>query len=102
MIPYIDSSFQEENKNMQLEVYNLNWANDPSNKKWGGVCILYKETLGVCTECIICEVSISNSQRYIGIIYRSQSQDIIEFEDFLSNFEKVQVILLLDILYWYL
>lgn len=102
MIPYIDSSFQEENKNMQLEVYNLNWANDPSNKKWSGVCILYKETLGVCPECIICEVSISNSQRYIGIIYRSQSQDIIEFEDFLSNFEKVQVILLLEILYWYL
>ena len=40
-------------------------------------------------ECIICEVSIQNSKGYVGIVYRSPSQNIFEFENFLSNFEKV-------------
>ena len=36
-----------------------------------------------------CEVSIQNSKGYIGVIYRSPSQNTIEFENFLSNFEKL-------------
>ena len=40
-------------------------------------------------ECIICEVSIQNSKGYIGVIYRSPSQNIIEFENFALNSEKV-------------
>ena len=35
------------------------------------------------------EVSVRNSKGYIGVVYRSPSQDSFEFEDFLSNFEKV-------------
>ena len=71
-------------------------ADHPSNSKQGGVCILYKKTLGVCivkslsfNECIICEVSIQNSKGYVGVVSRSLSQDSFEFEKFLSNFEKV-------------
>ena len=58
--------------------------------------IFYKETLGVrivkslsFNECIICEVSIQNSKGYVGVVYRSPSQDSFEFENFLSNIEKV-------------
>ena len=36
-----------------------------------------------------CEVSIQNSKGYVGVAYRSSSQNIFEFEIFLSKFEKV-------------
>ena len=79
-----------------FEDYNLLRADHPSNSKRGGVCIVYKETLGVriakslsFNECIICEVSIQNSKGYFGVVYRSTSQNIFEYEIFLSKFEKV-------------
>ena len=68
----------------------------PSNVKQGSVCIFYKETLCVrvvtlssLSECIIFEVSIQNNKDYIGVVYRSPSQDTIEFQNFLSNFETI-------------
>ena len=71
-------------------------ADHPSNKKRGGVCIFYKETLParivnslIFNEWIVCEVSIQNRKGYIGVIYRSPRQNIIEFENFLSNFKKL-------------
>ena len=41
------------------------------------------------SECIVCEVSIKISRGYIGVIYRSPNQNIIEFENVLSDFEKL-------------
>ena len=41
------------------------------------------------TECIIYEVSIQNNKGYIGVAYRSPFQDAIEFQNFLSNFERI-------------
>ena len=71
-------------------------ADHPSNSKQGGVRIFYKETLGVrivkslsFIKCIICEVSKQNSKSYVGVVYRSPSQNGFEFENLLSNFEKV-------------
>ena len=50
-------------------------ADLPNNENWGGVCIFYKEILGVCvtnlsnfSESIICEVSIQNSEGYIVVV----------------------------------
>ena len=72
---FFDPSVQEGDKNIQLDGYNLLRADHPSNSKQGGVCILYKKTLGVCivkslsfNECIICEVSIQNSKGYVGVV----------------------------------
>ena len=72
---FFDSSIQEGDKNIQLDGYNLPRADHPSKSKRGGVCIFYKETLGVCivkslsfNECIICEVSIQNSKGYVGVV----------------------------------
>ena len=77
---------------MQFTDYILIRADHASNKKGGGVCIFYKETLAVrivnslnLNECIVCEVSIQINKVYIGVIYKSPNQDIIEFENFLSN-----------------
>ena len=87
---FFDRSIQEEDKNIQLDGYNLLRADHPSNSKGGGVCIFYKETLGVrivkplsFNECIIFEVSIQNSKGFVGVVYRSPSQNIFEFENFL-------------------
>ena len=62
----------------QLEEYNSLYKHD--------FCIYYKESLSVCAlnltnlnEFIICEVSIQNCKRYIGVIYRSLSQNTAEF-----------------------
>ena len=59
-------------------------------------CIFCKEILALCVvnslnfnECDVCEVSIQNSKGYIGVIYRSPNQNIIEFENVLSDFEKL-------------
>ena len=56
----------------------------------------FKESLSVQTlnlanlsECIICKVSMQNYKVYIGVNYRSRSQNNPEFEDFLSNFEDI-------------
>ena len=93
---FFDSSVTEGDKNIQLNGYNLIRADHPSNTKRGGVCIFYKETLALhivnslnFNECIVCEVSTQNSKGYIGVIYRSPSQNTIEFESFLSNCEKL-------------
>ena len=93
---FFDPSIQEGDKNIQLDDYNLLRADHLSNSKRGGVCIVYKETLGICivkslsfNECIIYEVSIQNRKGYVGVVYRSPSQNIFKFESFLSNFEKV-------------
>ena len=91
-----DSLVLEGDKNIQLIGYNMIREDHPSNAKRGGVCIFYKETLGVrvvnlsnLTEYNICEVSIQNNKGYIGVVHRSPSQDVIEFQNFLSNFESI-------------
>ena len=40
------------------------------------------------SQCITCEVFVSNSKGYIGVVYRFSSQDNAEFENFLSDFEE--------------
>ena len=68
----------------------------PSNSKRVGVFVFYKGTLGVSivkslkfSECIICEVSIQNSKGYVGVVYRSPSQDSFEFETFCQILRKL-------------
>ena len=76
---FFDSSVWQGDKNIQLDG---NKADHPSNSKRDGVCIFYKETLGVCmvqslsfSECIFCEVFVQSCKGYVGVAYRSPSQD---------------------------
>ena len=91
---------------MALIGYNLVRVDHSINSKQDGVCIFYKEVLDVCifkslsfTEGIICEISIQNSNSYVGVVYTSQRQDSFESGNFLSNYEKRLSDLLLAILY---
>ena len=49
-----------------------------------GACVV---NLTNISEHIISEVSTQNNKGYIGVVYRSPSQDAIEFQNFLSSFE---------------
>ena len=93
---FFDSSILEADRNFQLNGYQPIRADHPSNTKRGGVCIYHKESLGVrlvklsnLTQCIVCEVFLQNCKGYIGVVYRSPSQDNIEFESFLSDFDEL-------------
>ena len=79
-----------------MEGYNLMRADHPSNVKKGGVGINYKESIAVqiininfLTECLLCEVSVSNKKGYIAVLYISPSQTNTVVNYFLSNFEKL-------------
>ena len=85
-----------ENENIQLDVYILIRSDHPSDSKRGGVCLYYKESLGVKiinlsarNECIPCEVSTENSKGFIAVMYRSPSQNNDQFEKVLSSFEEL-------------
>ena len=41
------------------------------------------------SQCIIYEISLRNCKRYVGVVYRSPSQDNAEFENFLSDFDEL-------------
>ena len=93
---FFDPSILEEDQNFQLNGYQLIRADHPSNTKRGGVCIYHKESLVVrlvklssLSQRIVCEVFLQNCKGYIGIVYKSPSQDNIEFESFLSEFDEL-------------
>ena len=74
---------------MQLIGYNKIRADHPSNAKRGGVCIFYKETLGVrvvnlsnLTECIIREVSIQNNKGILMLYIDLHTKMPLSFKNF--------------------
>ena len=44
---YLHSSVSHNNENIQLDGYSLIRSDHPSDSKRGGVCLYYKESLGV-------------------------------------------------------
>ena len=60
------------------------------------MCSYYWESLSVqlvktnyLSECLLCEVSINNKKGYVAVLYRSPSQNSLEFDNFILNFEKM-------------
>ena len=93
---YFDSTILEGDKSFRLNGYSILRADHSNNVKRGGVCIYYKESLGVrnvklsnLSQCVICKVSLQNCKGCIGVVYRSPSQDSIKFENVLSDFDKL-------------
>ena len=79
-----------------MEGYNLIRADHPDNIKRGGVCLYFKKSLALrkielshITECILCEVNVKVQVGFIIVNYHSPSQTSSQFDDFLSNFEKL-------------
>ena len=93
---YLDSSVRTDDKDILIYGYNLICADHPSNNKRGDVCIYYQESFAVelvetnyLSECLLCEVSINNKKGYVTVLYRSPSQNSLEFDNFILNFEMV-------------
>ena len=99
---YLDSSVQSDDRNISVNGYNLIRADHPSNNKRDGVCIYYRESFAVqlvktnyLNECRLCEVSFNNKKGYIAVLYRSPSQNRLDFDTFNSNLKRFLVILTL-------
>ena len=85
-----------DEKDISIKGYSLVRVDHPSNTKWGGVCIYYKESLGVhiidipnLTESILCQITINNKMGFVLVVYCSPSQSSDAFESFLSSFDQV-------------
>ena len=90
---YLDSSVPTDDRDTLINGYNLIRADHPSNNKRGGVCIYYRESLAVqlvetncLSKCLLCEVSINNKKSNVAVLYRSPSQNSLEFDNFILNF----------------
>ena len=71
-------------------------ADHPDDIKRGAVCLYFKKSLALrkielshITECLLCEVNVKGQVGFIIVSYRSSSQTTTQFDDFLSNFEKL-------------
>ena len=85
-----------DDRDILINGYNIICADHPSNNKRGGVCIYHRESLAVqlvktnyLSKCLLCEVFISNKKGCFAVLYRSLSQNSLEFDNFILNFEKM-------------
>ena len=92
---FLDSSFSTDNDRLSLDGYDLIRADHPQDIKRNGVCVYMKNSLGakICglsklKECIVIELNLNNKKGYVISLYRSPSQSIDEFEDFLLNLDQ--------------
>ena len=92
---FLDSSFLPDDSRLNLDGYNLIRADHPNDVKRGGVCVYVKNSLAArvsnlsnLNECIIIELSLKNKKGYAISLYRSPSQWIDEFEEFLLNLDQ--------------
>ena len=90
---YLDSSVPTHDRDTLINGYYLIRADHPSNNKTGGVCIYYRESLAVqlvetnyLSKCLLCEVSINDKKGNVAVLYRSLSQNSLEFDNFILNF----------------
>ena len=79
-----------------LDGYSLIRADHSGIMKRGGVFLYFKENLSLrhvktkyCPQCLLCRISIQNQTGYLVVRYRSPSQYINEFNEFLTNFERL-------------
>ena len=93
---FLESTISDDDNILHTEGYNLIRTDHPDNIKRGGVCLYFKKSLASrkielshITECLLCEVNVKGQVGFITVSYRSPSQTISQFDDFLSSFEKL-------------
>ena len=73
---FLDSSISNDDEGINIKGYNLLWADHPSNKRIGGICMYYKEHIliikrdDLCTlkECLVAEVRV-DKKRFFLFVY---------------------------------
>ena len=93
---FLDPTISDDDNILQVEEYNLIRADHPDNIKRRGVCLYFKKSLALMkielsdiTECLLCEVNVKGQVGFIIVSYHSPSQTSSQFDDFLSNCEKL-------------
>ena len=93
---YLDSSYSDDNTQLNLKDFTLIRADNPHNCKRGGVSIFFKEHLAVrpvsplnLNESLKLEIDIQNKKRFVISLYRSPNQSKDEFDQFLLNLEQL-------------
>ena len=89
---YLNSDTSSNDNNLNIPGYNMSRADHPSGNRRGGVCIYYKESLPIkmlninyLQECICFDLKIGSKLCTIVSLYRSPSQSVDEFNNFLNN-----------------
>ena len=90
---HIDSAVDEDK--LALDGYRLIKNSHPQDVKRGGVGLYVKESLPskdrfdlvILPECVFSTIQIDRKKYFFVVIYRSPSQDQMEFDDFTINFE---------------
>ena len=77
---HLDSSAAQNSEEIQIDRYSLVRSDHPGDSKRVGVCLYYKESLGVkiinftaLSDCVLCKVSIKNCKGFIAVMYISPS-----------------------------
>ena len=93
---YLDLSIISDDKNLEIPGYDLIQADHPSNRKRGGVCVYYRNSLPLkildifcLQECIVFELKIGKKIFKIVSLYRSPNQSQAKFETFTNNLELI-------------
>ena len=93
---YLNSTIDNDDRNLTLNGYKLVRADHPSNVKRGGVAIYYKESLAArivdtsyLKESLLLEITLKAGKCFVATVYRSPSQSSDDFEIFLNEFEKL-------------
>ena len=93
---FLDSSFLPDDENLKLNGYDLIRSDHPNNVKRGGVCVFIKNTLPIkicnistLNECVIIELNLNGKKCYVISLYRSPSQSIDEFDEFLLSLDQI-------------
>ena len=93
---FLDSSVSLDDHNLSIQGYSLIRADHPDDVKRVGVYLYFKDNLtlkvidnSLIVQCIVCKITLQNQKGYVVLTYRSPSQSITEFDEFLSNFDKL-------------
>ena len=81
---------------LHIEGYSFIRRDHPANTKRGGVSLFCKDSLAIIerndlellSECLVCELMIDRKKLFFVLIYRSPSQDHVDFQNFLEHFVK--------------
>ena len=91
---FLNSDYVENDERTRLEGYAMIRSDHPSDRKRGGVCIYYKESLPFIrrddltslNECVVGEIKVKNYK--VTCIYRSPNQTTDETYDFLYEIDQ--------------
>ena len=94
---FLNSEYQLDEPRLGLQGYAMIRSDHPSGTKRGGVCIYYKEHIPFVNrsditfldECVVGEIRVNSKKCFVTCLYRSPNQNLDEFNNFLSNYDRM-------------